>query len=212
MRLFTCRGIPVRLHISFVWFAGILILFQMATSGWAAGLNVASVLFMLFGSVVLHELGHAVVGQVFGIRTSEILLTPIGGIALLDRTLNDSKAEIWIAIAGPIVNFILVVLALLLMFISNASWISYFIMVNIMLGVFNLIPAFPMDGGRILRALLAKKYGYRKATLVALKVSKVFGVLFIGVGIFYSIMLSIIGIFLLLTSSRHERLTKNGLI
>jgi len=210
MKLFTCRGIPVRLHISFVWFAGILILFQVVTSGPSAGLDVASVLFMLFGSVILHELGHALMGQVFGVRTREILLTPIGGIAMLDRALDNSRAEIWIAIAGPIVNFILVVLALLLMFISNASWISYFIMVNIMLGVFNLIPAFPMDGGRILRALLAKKYGYRKATLAALKVSKVFGVLFIGVGIFYSIMLSIIGIFLLLTSSRHERLTKSG--
>ena len=210
MKLFTCRGIPVRLHISFVWFAGILILFQVVTSGPSAGLDVASVLFMLFGSVILHELGHALMGQVFGVRTREILLTPIGGIAMLDRALDNSRAEIWISIAGPIVNFILVVLALLLMFISNASWISYFIMVNIMLGVFNLIPAFPMDGGRILRALLAKKYGYRKATLAALKVSKVFGVLFIGVGIFYSIMLSIIGIFLLLTSSRHERLTKSG--
>ena len=212
MKLFTCREIPVRLHISFVWFAGILILLQVVSNGPAAGLDVAAVLFMLFGSVILHELGHALVGQIFGIHTREILLTPIGGIAMLDRALDNSRAEIWIAIAGPIVNFILVALAVPLMFVSSASWISYFIMVNIMLGVFNLIPAFPMDGGRILRALLAKKYGHQKATLTALKVSKVFGVLFIGVGIFYSIMLSIIGIFLLLTSSHHERLTKGGLI
>ena len=210
MRLFTCRGIPVRLHISFVWFAGILILFQAISTGAGAGFEVASILFMLFGSVVLHELGHALTGQVFGIRTREIILTPIGGIAMLDSALNNSRAEISIAIAGPLVNFILVALAMPLLFVSNASWISYFIMVNIMLGTFNLIPAFPMDGGRILRAVLAKKYGYQKATLTALKVSRIFGVLFIVVGIFYSIMLSIIGVFLLLTSSRHERLIKRG--
>jgi Zn-dependent protease len=193
-----------------VWCAGILILFQAISSGAAAGFNVASVLFMLFGSVVLHELGHALMGQVFGIRTREIVLTPIGGIAMLDSALDNSRAEIWIAIAGPVVNFVLVALAMPLLLVSNASWISYFIMVNIMLGTFNLIPAFPMDGGRILRALLAKKYGYQKATLKALKISRIFGVLFIVVGIFYSIMLSIIGIFLLLTSSRHERLIKRG--
>ena len=210
MRLFTCRGIPVKLHTSFVWFAGILIAFQIITSGASAGLNVASILFMLFGSVVLHELGHALMGQVFGVRTREILLTPIGGIAMLEHALNNSKAEIWIAIAGPIVNFILVAIAMPLMLVSDASWIPYFIMVNIMLGTFNLVPAFPMDGGRILRALLAKKYGYQKATLIALKISRIFGVLFIVVGIFYSVMLSIIGIFLLLTSNRHEHLIKNG--
>jgi len=210
MRLFTCKGIPVRLHASFMWFIGIIILFQIVSSGLPAGLEVASVLFMLFGSVILHELGHALVGQAFGVLTKEIVLTPIGGIALLDRHLDNSRAEIWIAIAGPMVNFILVALSMPLLFITNTNWVSYFIMVNIMLGVFNLIPAFPMDGGRILRALLAKKYGYRDATLMALKVSKVFGVLFIGVGIFYSIMLSIIGIFLLLTSNRHEHLTKSG--
>jgi Zn-dependent protease len=165
---------------------------------------------MLFGSVVLHELGHALTGQVFGIRTREIILTPIGGIAMLDSALNDSRAEIWIAIAGPVVNFVLAAMVMPLLFISNASWISYFIMVNVMLGTFNLIPAFPMDGGRILRALLAKKYGYKKATLTALKISRIFGGLFIVVGVFYSIMLSIIGVFLLLTSSHHERLIKKG--
>jgi len=210
MRLFTCKGIPVRLHASFMLFAGIIILFQALTDGLTAGLHVASVLLMLFGSVILHELGHALMGQAFGVFTKEIILTPIGGIALLDRTLDNSRAEIWIAWAGPAVNFILVALSLPLLFISNASWLSYFIMVNMMLGVFNLIPAFPMDGGRILRALLAKKYGYKDATLMALKISKVFGVLFILVGIVYSVMLSIIGIFLLLTANRHEQFTRSG--
>ncbi len=210
MRLFTCKGIPVRLHASFMLFAGIIILFQALTDGLTAGLHVASVLLMLFGSVILHELGHALMGQAFGVFTKEIILTPIGGIALLDRALDNSRAEIWIAWAGPAVNFILVALSLPLLFISNASWLSYFIMVNMMLGVFNLIPAFPMDGGRILRALLAKKYGYKDATLMALKISKVFGVLFILVGIVYSVMLSIIGIFLLLTANRHEQFTRSG--
>tara|TARA_Y100000310_G_scaffold290841_1_gene318335 strand:- start:1071 stop:1658 length:588 start_codon:yes stop_codon:yes gene_type:complete len=191
-------------------FAGIIILFQALTDGLTAGLHVASVLLMLFGSVILHELGHALMGQAFGVFTKEIILTPIGGIALLDRALDNSRAEIWIAWAGPAVNFILVALSLPLLFISNASWLSYFIMVNMMLGVFNLIPAFPMDGGRILRALLAKKYGYKDATLMALKISKVFGVLFILVGIVYSVMLSIIGIFLLLTANRHEQFTRSG--
>ena len=210
MRLFTCKGIPVRLHASFMLFAGIIILFQALTDGLTAGLHVASVLLMLFGSVILHELGHALMGRAFGVFTKEIILTPIGGIALLDRALDNSRAEIWIAWAGPAVNFILVALSLPLLFISNASWLSYFIMVNMMLGVFNLIPAFPMDGGRILRALLAKKYGYKDATLMALKISKVFGVLFILVGIVYSVMLSIIGIFLLLTANRHEQFTRSG--
>ena len=151
---------------------------------------------LLFACVLLHELGHALTAKAFGIHTTDIILLPIGGVARLERIPNDPKQELLIAIAGPLVN---VVIAALLIFYLGAraavsdfddintprvAMLSKLASVNIGLVLFNLIPAFPMDGGRILRSIFAMRMNYLRATQIAA---------FIGQGL--AILLGIIGFF-----------------
>ena len=170
----TIAGIPIRLHFSF--------LFILAWIAWASPPNskVSGVLFMLgvFTCVVLHELGHSITAQRYGIGVAEIVLYPIGGIARMEK-LPKPRQELWIALAGPAVN--VVIAALLYGVIAAAGTLRpqaiermgqlnilpNLLIANISLAVFNMIPAFPMDGGRVLRALLALKMGEVRATEVA---------------------------------------------
>lgn len=137
----------------------------------------------LFGCVLLHELGHSRVAQHFGIRVSSISLSPIGGVAWMEGIPEDPKIEGLIAIAGPSVNFVLSALAAPFLFVPAVAPIAwFFISVNLLLGTFNLVPAFPMDGGRVLRALLALKYDWLKATEKAVRIGfylAIFGGLFL---------------------------------
>jgi Zn-dependent protease len=156
--------------------------------------------------VVLHELGHALMAQVFGINTQEIIMTPLGGLALMEQSLMNTRCEVWVAIAGPAVNFILAGMTMPLLYVTSSHWLLWFISINLMLGFFNLVPAFPMDGGRILRALLAKKYGYKKGTLKAINISRVFAYIFIVIGALKAPMLAIIGIFLVIVTHHQRRI------
>lgn len=141
----------------------------------------------LFGCVLLHEFGHALTARRFGIGTVDITLYPIGGVARLTRIPRAPGAEFVIAIAGPMVNFA-IVLALALFGISplgsdgyglgRASFLGQLSAVNLGLGVFNLIPAFPMDGGRVLRAALAIGLGRSRATRIAATVGRILAVAF----------------------------------
>src|SRR6187399_162229 len=183
----TFSGIPVKIHWSF----GLLLLYiafdTTQTTGfkWLAILISIGFVLSVFVCVILHEFGHALMARKFGVRTHDILMTPIGGIARLERMPEGRGQEFWVAIAGPVVNFLIVGVIWLgfivferevLPIFSLSFWnfeeqaTSYFkiiLLANGYLGTFNLLPAFPMDGGRILRSLLSLRMDRSKATQIA---------------------------------------------
>lgn len=178
-RIGTLFGIPVYVHATFLLLVGFILMAQ-----WRAGANVTSamgsVLFVLaiFATIVLHELGHALTARRFGIRTKDITLLPIGGIARLERMPDLPRHELWVALAGPAVNLAIaaVVFAIaagaglhpaLALPVTAVGTVDRFIGINLSLALFNLLPAFPMDGGRALRALLAERLDYVRATRIA---------------------------------------------
>lgn len=183
-RIGTVLGIPIRIHFTFV----LILLWAGAGSASVGEGFLVGVVFilMVFGCVVLHELGHAAVGRKFGVETREIVLYPIGGIARLDR-IPAGMAEFWIALAGPAVNLFLAsaLFAYAIvngipypftagsLFSTDVPVVWQFARVNFFLFAFNLfIPAFPMDGGRALRAGLSVFFGQQKATRIAARVGQ----------------------------------------
>jgi len=183
-RIGTVLGIPIRIHFTFV----LILLWAGAGSANVGEGFLVGVVFilMVFGCVVLHELGHAAVGRKFGVETREIVLYPIGGVARLDR-IPAGMAEFWIALAGPAVNLFLAsaLFAYALvqgipypfaagsLFSTEVPIVWQFARVNFFLFAFNLfIPAFPMDGGRALRAGLSVFFGQQKATRIAARVGQ----------------------------------------
>jgi len=171
-------GTEIRIHITFLLLLAWIGFAEYSTGGSGAAIDGILFILAVFACVVLHELGHAIAARRYGIATPDITLLPIGGLARLDRLPEKPSEEIVIALAGPAVN---VVIALLLILagarfdpasmaeIENPSYgfATRLAAVNIFLVLFNLIPAFPMDGGRVLRALLAFRFGRRKATEIA---------------------------------------------
>jgi Zn-dependent protease len=178
MIMFKYNGIPVRLHASF-WILVAFLLAPELIAGNMAGVVVGSLgIICLFGSVVAHEFGHALMAKRFGIGTSSITLYPFGGIAALTDAPMSSKAELYIALAGPAVNVALCFL-LLPFHVVGIPLVAELIVLNLILGIFNLVPAFPMDGGRVLRAVLSKYMRRDKATHISLEVSKGFACVFV---------------------------------
>jgi Zn-dependent protease len=165
-KLGQVSGIDVYLHPTFL-----LILFFPQVTQW--GIYGLALVLAGFGCVLLHELGHALMARQYGIGTRDITLYPIGGVARLTRMPRSPGAELLIALAGPAVNFVLVggLIGLLSLGVlgplTGAAFAVNLIIVNLVLGLFNLIPAFPMDGGRVLRALLSGWVGRARATSVA---------------------------------------------
>lgn len=191
-------GIPIYLHFSWLIIFG-LIVWTLSTgyfpahypdlpasSNWAKGL-VASLLF--FVSILLHELGHAVVALRHGLRTKSITLFIFGGVAQLEKDPKDGRAEFWMAAAGPLVSFALAGLFYVcatLPFVgpSSAAVAKYLALINLMLAVFNLVPAFPMDGGRLLRGALWGSMGKARATRIASGAGTLFAFFLIFAGVF----------------------------
>lgn len=187
-------GINVFIHWTF-WLLPLWVIFTWEGSAviplWMNLLIIAA----LFACIVLHELGHALTAQHFGIRTRNITLSPLGGIAQLERMSRNPWEEFCIAIAGPLVNVVIaMVLGVFVLgafgFLPNAvdslAWrfVSVLLALNVVMVVFNLIPAFPMDGGRVLRAILASSMGLLPATRVAVVVGTLFAVVMGVVGVF----------------------------
>ena len=169
IRIGSIFGITLRLHVLLLVLFGILIIAGESPLVFA----------ILFGCVLLHELGHSLVAMAFGIRVVDITLWPMGGMARMSQIPESTRIETLIALAGPAVNFLLALLGLL-----AAGSIQYppreafqwFSFVNLVLGAFNLLPAFPMDGGRVLRALLGWRGDWLKATERAIWIGRWFAI------------------------------------
>lgn len=233
IKIATMFNIPVKLHWSFA----LLILYigylgYSNGSNWEGTLLMGSFMLSLFFCVVLHEYGHALTARRYGVQTRDIILSPIGGVARLERLPEKPIQEFYVAIAGPLVNIAIVILIIpliYLLFQNEISWDSSFfrsilgliefdsplailpflLLGNIMLAGFNLLPAFPMDGGRIFRSLLSIKLGRLRATQIASYLGNIFGIAMIIYGIYTShIITSMIGVFIFLLATQEYRMVK----
>ncbi|MDX1383762.1 MAG: site-2 protease family protein, partial [Thermoanaerobaculia bacterium] len=206
-RIGTLFGIPVYVHATFALLLLWIGLAHWREGGAAAALQGIAFLLALFGCVVLHELGHALTARRFGIQTQDVTLLPIGGVARLERMPEEPRQELLVALAGPAVNVVLAAgLAIWLaaaaalvpietLSVTGGSFLARLLAVNVMLVVFNLVPAFPMDGGRVLRALLATKVDYSRATRIAASIGQGFALLFGFAGLFWNPFLIFIALF-----------------
>jgi Zn-dependent protease len=207
-RIGRIAGIDLYMHVTFLLLVGWVALrhYLERQSAADALLGVAFIL-CLFGIVVLHELGHALTARRFGIPTRDITLLPIGGVARLQRMPDDPKQELLVAIAGPAVNVVLAAMLYVILELGagmapvtavarvGGSFLNQMLWVNVILVVFNMLPAFPMDGGRVLRALLAMRMDYVRATQIAATVGQGMAVVFGFVGLFTNPFLVFIALF-----------------
>ena len=199
-------GIQLRIHVTFLLLLGLLAL---------GSAGAALFLLLLFLCVVLHEFGHAFAAKAFGINTPDITLLPIGGVARLERMPEEPMQELVIAVAGPAVNVIIAACLFLtggsFVYPPNAtsSLIDVVVTINVVLLLFNLIPAFPMDGGRVLRALLAIRIPYARATQIAASIGQacafIFGLLGLMNG---NYMLIFIALFVYIGASQEAALAQ----
>lgn len=211
-------GTEIRIHFTFLLFLIWIFAANYAAGGGTAAWTSTIFIILLFGCVLLHEYGHILTARAFGVATPDVTLLPIGGVARLERIPEEPYQEFLVAIAGPAVN---VVIAFALVAFAGAkldpqhlaavgsagvSMVDRLAIVNIFLVVFNLIPAFPMDGGRVLRALLAIPLGFVRATQIAATIGQVLAFAFGIIGLFYSPILILIAIFVYLAASSEAHL------
>jgi Zn-dependent protease/CBS domain-containing protein len=213
-KLGEIAGIGIYVHATFLMLIGWVALSHFAVEHSAAAALVGTLFILaLFGCVVLHELGHALTARRYGVRTRDITLYPIGGVARLERIPEEPRQELLVALAGPAVNVVIAAALWLLLSaaggrvplaeldVARGPFLERLLLVNLFLAGFNLIPAFPMDGGRVLRALLATRLSYVRATEVAASVGQVMAFFFGFVGLFTNPFLVFIALFVWLGAS-----------
>lgn len=221
-KLGNIAGIGIFIHWTFA-FLIIYIIFSNYRQGHNAEQILWSLLFVLsiFVTVFLHELGHALAAKKYNIKTRDITLLPIGGLARLDTIPEKPKEELVVAIAGPLVNLVLALITFLFISIPDEAELNVqltgginsdnfflnFFAVNIWLAVFNMIPAFPMDGGRVLRALLSMKFERHTATNIAVGIGQFLALIFVFLGFFSNPFLIFIGIFIMLGAQAEAQYT-----
>lgn len=214
-------GIDLYMHATFA-----LLIAWVGAMSWFASRDVGemaeSIVFILaiFGCVILHELGHALTARRYGIPTRDITLLPIGGVARLERMPDDPKQELAVAAAGPLVNVVIAALLVGVLTLGHlwqpmeqvgmerGSLLQRLLIANVWLVLFNLIPAFPMDGGRILRALLATRMPYLRATQIAAGLGQGFAFLFGFAGLFFNPFLVFIALFVWIGAAEEAAATQ----
>ncbi|OGW75476.1 MAG: hypothetical protein A2Z72_07210 [Omnitrophica bacterium RBG_13_46_9] len=211
IKIFKIADISINIHVTF--FLLLLIFLNM-------GMRWLFLIVGIFCFVTLHELSHSLVARKFGIKVKEITLLPIGGVASMSKMPDKPYQEFLISLAGPMLNIFIVIVfyfplrlwlgaEVLHQFpLSVGTWklvFAHIYWINLILAVFNLIPAFPMDGGRILRALLAQKMDYQKATKIAVNFGHLFALLFGYIGLIQGhIVLIVIAVFIYMAASSEE--------
>ena len=211
-------GIPIRVHVTFLlllFFIGIVGSRHAGASG--AILGMVSIVF-IFLCVVLHEIGHSLMAIHYGINVKDIVLLPIGGVSRMEEIPEDPKKEISISVVGPLVSFGLAFIFFLIAKVTNqnidirnlslfsGNLVANLFWINLILGLFNLVPAFPMDGGRVLRGILGTVMDSLKATKIAVSVGQVFAILLFFFGIFFNWWMALIAIFIYLGAESEERM------
>jgi Zn-dependent protease/predicted transcriptional regulator len=220
-KLGTFAGIDVFIHATFLLLIG-----WVGYSYWLQHETlvkvVEGILFILalFLCVVLHEYGHALTARRYGIKTRDITLYPIGGVARLERLPDKPIEELWVALMGPAVNVVIAAVLFLYLVATNGlvpisqltmtsgSFLERLMTVNISLVLFNLIPAFPMDGGRVLRALLAMRIDYVRATQTAANIGQGFAFLLGFIGLFSNPFLLFIAFFVWIAASQEASMVQ----
>jgi Zn-dependent protease len=213
-------GITIRVHATLI----VLLLWVAYTSGVHEHAAVKAIVDWLlvisvFAVIVFHELAHALVARRFGCETTEIILLPIGGISVMERLPERPRHELLVALAGPAVNVGLAIglaIALRMLGLSfgpeqttlAGAVINELLWINVGLALFNFLPAFPMDGGRVLRALLAMRFGRDRATRIAATVGKVLAVGFVFAGLAFDSMLCFIGAFVWFAAHHESAMTR----
>ena len=215
------KGIPVKIHATFI-----LIIIWVAYSHWTQGESLAAIIngiffvLAIFLCVLLHEFGHALMAQKFNIKTRDITLLPIGGVARLERMPDDPRQELWVALAGPAVNIVIAFILFFWLFLTasfepfsklsmtSGSFLERLMVVNIFLVLFNILPAFPMDGGRVLRGFLGMRMEYTRATQIAANIGQAMALLFGLIGFFTNPFLIFIALFVWIGASQEASMVK----
>lgn len=215
-RLGRVAGIEIRVHFTFFLLVA-LFAFAGTEAGSPGVVSSLSWLVVIFTCVVVHELAHCVVGRARGAVVHEIVLLPIGGVSKLEHLPETPRDELAMAIAGPAASVGLAALgglaavllqeSLLPIDLYGGSFLARVFWFNLLIAAFNLLPAFPLDGGRVFRALLERRYDLERATHIAARVGRIIAIALVGVGLFLNLWLTIIGVFVFLGASAEEAAT-----
>ena len=214
-------GIDVFIHATFVLLIGWVGYNYWLQTGDLSRVFVGILfIFALFVCVILHEYGHALTARKYGIRTRDITIYPIGGVARLERMPDHPLEELWVALAGPAVNLVIAGILIAYLFLTDGlspirdldlargSFLERLMALNVYLALFNLIPAFPMDGGRVLRALLALKLDYVHATQIAANIGQGIAFLFGFIGLFSNPFLIFIALFVWIGAAQEANMVQ----
>ncbi|MBT8235129.1 MAG: site-2 protease family protein [Bacteroidia bacterium] len=227
LKIGRVAGIKIEVHWTFTLILLWVVFLDIQRGGNLASslMNITLILF-LFVCVVLHELGHALTAKRMNIKTKQITLLPIGGVASLEKMPEKPSEELLVALAGPAVNVVLAMLLYLVVPIqtyisldaanlenllsapSLQTLLFYLFIANVMLVLFNMIPAFPMDGGRVLRAILSYRMDRVKATDIAASIGQVFAVIFFVLGLLYNPFLVLIALFIFIGAYGENQMVK----
>lgn len=217
----TFAGIDVYIHTTFLLLIGwVGYSHWLEHQNWIEVLKGIGFILTLFLCVILHEYGHALTARKYGIKTRDITIYPIGGVARLERMPEKPIEELWVALMGPAVNVVIAAILFAYLFLTSSlvplneltvasgSFLERVMIINIVLVLFNLLPAFPMDGGRVLRALLAMRMDYVRATQIAANVGQGMAFLFGFIGLFSNPFLLFIAFFVWIGASQEASMVQ----
>lgn len=221
IKLGTFAGIDVFIHTTFLLLIGwVGYVHWLEHRDWGEVLMGVLFILTLFLCVILHEYGHALTARKFGVRTRDITIYPIGGVARLERMPDKPIEELWVALMGPAVNVVIAAILFAYLFltsnlvpigeltVASGNFLERVMIINIVLVLFNLIPAFPMDGGRVLRALLAMNMEYVRATQIAATIGQGFAFLLGFIGLFGNPFLLFIAFFVWIGASQEASMVQ----